>query len=50
VEVNGQDITIKMRRPFSDMDYYASFPVFTAIPEAKDNAENYGQHPLATGP
>ena len=50
VEVNGQDITIKMRRPFADMDYYASFPVFTAIPEAKDNAENYGQHPLATGP
>ena len=50
VEVDGQDITIKMRRPFSDMDYYASFPAFTAIPEAKDNAENYGQHPLATGP
>lgn len=50
VEVNGQDITIKMRRPFSDMDYYASFPAFTAIPEAKDNPETYGQHPLATGP
>jgi peptide/nickel transport system substrate-binding protein len=50
VEVDGQDITIKMRRPFSDMDYYASFPAFTAIPEAKDNPENYGQHPLATGP
>ena len=50
VEVNGQDITIKMRRPFSDMDYYASFPAFTAIPEAKDNPETYGQHPIATGP
>ena len=50
VEVNGNDITIKMRRPFSDMDYYASFPAFTAIPEAKDNPESYGQHPLATGP
>src|SRR5687768_16574388 len=50
VETNGNDITIKMRRPFSDMDYYASFPAFTAIPEAKDNPETYGQHPLATGP
>jgi peptide/nickel transport system substrate-binding protein len=50
VEVDGQDITIKMRRPFTDMDYYASFPAFTAIPEDKDNPQNYGQKPLATGP
>ncbi len=50
VEVDGNDVTIKMRRPFSDMDYYASFPAFTAIPEAKDNPETYGQAPLATGP
>jgi peptide/nickel transport system substrate-binding protein len=49
VEVNGNDITIKMRRPFTDMDYYASFPAFTAIPEAKDNPATYGKHPLATG-
>ena len=50
VEVNGNDITIKMRRPFSDMDYYAAFPAFTGIPEAKDNPATYGKHPLATGP
>jgi len=50
VEVNGQDITIKMARPFPEMDYFASFPVFTAIPEEKDTVENYGNHPLATGP
>ncbi len=50
VEVNGNDITIKMRRPFTDMDYYASFPAFTAIPQAKDNPETYGKKPLATGP
>jgi len=50
VEVSGNDITIKMRRPFTDMDYYASFPAFTAIPEAKDNPETYGKKPLATGP
>jgi peptide/nickel transport system substrate-binding protein len=34
VVVKGNDITIKMRRPFTDMDYYASFPSFTAIPQA----------------
>ena len=50
VVVDGQDITIKMARPFTDMDYYASFPAFTAIPEAKDDPANYGQHPIATGP
>jgi peptide/nickel transport system substrate-binding protein len=50
VETSGNDITIKMRRPFTDMDYYASFPAFTAIPEAKDNPETYGQAPLSTGP
>lgn len=50
VVTDGMDVTIKMRRPFSDMDYYASFPAFTGIPEAKDNPETYGQSPLATGP
>ncbi len=50
VEVKGNDITIKMRRPFTDMDYYASFPAFTAIPQAKDNPETYGKNPMATGP
>jgi peptide/nickel transport system substrate-binding protein len=50
VSVSGNTVTIKMRRPFTDMDYYASFPAFTAIPQAKDNPETYGKHPLATGP
>src|SRR3954447_2599185 len=50
VVTKGNDVTIKMRRPFTDMDYYASFPAFTAIPQAKDNPETYGKKPLATGP
>jgi peptide/nickel transport system substrate-binding protein len=50
VVVKGNSITIKMRRPFTDMDYYASFPAFTAIPEKKDNPQNYEEHPMATGP
>ena len=48
--MNGNDITIKMSQPFPEMDYYASFPVFTGIPQAKDTKEEYGNHPLATGP
>ena len=50
VTVDGNTITIKMSRPFPDMDYYASFPTFTGIPQAKDTKEDYGNHPLATGP
>ena len=51
VEVNGNDITIKMRRPFGDMPYYASFPGFTAIPQSADkDPESYGNDPMATGP
>ncbi len=50
VEVDGMDITIKMRVPFPEMDFYASFPIFAPIPEAKDDPENYGNAPLATGP
>ena len=50
VVVKGNSVTIKMRRPFSEMDYYASFPQFTAIPQSKDNPQSYGDHPLATGP
>ncbi len=50
VTVDGNDITIHMSQPFPEMDYYASFPVFTGIPQAKDTKEEYGNHPLATGP
>jgi peptide/nickel transport system substrate-binding protein len=51
VVVKGNKITIKMRRPFGDMAYYASFPAFSAIPAAKDkDPQKYGNHPMATGP
>lgn len=51
VETDGQDVIIHMRRPFTDMSYYASFPAFTAIPESADTNPNaYGKMPLATGP
>ena len=51
VEVNGNKITLKMRKPFGDLPYYMSFPSFTAIPQSKDkNPQQYGNHPMATGP
>ena len=45
VVVDGNDITIKMSRPFPEMDYYASFPVFTGIPKAKDTGIGVRQPP-----
>ena len=51
VETSGNKIIIHLAKPFPDLDYYASFPVFTAIPESKDTDPTaYEQHPLATGP
>lgn len=50
VETDGQDVIIHMATPFPEMDYYAAFPMFGPIPEAKDTIDQYGNHPLATGP
>ena len=51
VTVNGNDITIKMAKPFPDMDYWGSFPAMGPVPQGKDtNPQNYGKHPLSTGP
>jgi peptide/nickel transport system substrate-binding protein len=51
VSVKGDSVTLHMAHPFPDMPYLASFPAFSPIPEAKDtNPNNYGLHPIATGP
>ncbi|HEY8455145.1 MAG TPA: ABC transporter substrate-binding protein [Actinopolymorphaceae bacterium] len=47
---DDKTIVIKLRRPFPDMPFFASFPDFTGIPKDKDTREEYGNHPLATGP
>ncbi|MBA2716423.1 MAG: hypothetical protein H0U51_05105 [Propionibacteriales bacterium] len=51
VVCDGMTLTIKMDKPFPDMDYWGAFPAIGPIPEGKasDPAE-YAQHPLATGP
>ena len=45
VVVDGNDITIKMSRPFPEMDYYASFPVFTGIPRGQGHRGGVRQPP-----
>lgn len=47
---DDKTLVLKMRKPFPSMQYYASFPTFTPIPESKDTKQDYGNHPLATGP
>jgi len=51
VEINGQDLTIKMARPFPDMPYWGAFPAMGPIPPGKDSdPAKYRLHPWATGP
>ncbi|KHL12814.1 peptide/nickel transport system substrate-binding protein [Mumia flava] len=51
VEVRGSTIVFRMRRPFDDMPYLASFPQLAPVPrEADSNPAAYGDHPVATGP
>ncbi len=51
VVIHGQNITIKMARPFPDMPYWGAFAAMGPIPPGKaSDPSKYSQHPLATGP
>lgn len=51
ITVEGNDITIKMAKPFPDMPYWGAFPAMGPVPEGPASAPaKYAQHPLATGP
>jgi peptide/nickel transport system substrate-binding protein len=51
VETTGTDtLIIHLARPFADLPFYLTFPMFTPIPKAKDTKQEYKNHPLATGP
>jgi peptide/nickel transport system substrate-binding protein len=51
VEVNGQDITIKMSTPFPDMDYWGAFMAMGPAPVGNTSKPpNYGNKPLSNGP
>jgi peptide/nickel transport system substrate-binding protein len=47
---DASTLVIHLVRPFGDLPFYLSFPMFTPIPKAKDTKENYKNAPLATGP
>ncbi|WP_250033034.1 ABC transporter substrate-binding protein [Paractinoplanes maris] len=51
VETQGTDtLVIHLARQFSDLPFYMTFPMFTPIPKAKDNRQDYKNKPLSTGP
>jgi peptide/nickel transport system substrate-binding protein len=43
-------LVIKLAKKFDDLPFYAAFPMFTPIPQAKDTQKNYEQRPMTTGP
>lgn len=51
VLINGQNITIKMSKPFPGMPYWAAFPAMGPIPQgAVSDPAKYALHPWSTGP
>jgi peptide/nickel transport system substrate-binding protein len=51
VAVSGNDITIKMAKPFPDMDYWGSFMAMGAVPLGNaSKPPAYGLKPLSNGP
>jgi peptide/nickel transport system substrate-binding protein len=51
ISVDGQDITIKMAKPFPDMDYWGAFMAMGPAPLGNaSKPPNYGTKPLSNGP
>lgn len=50
VTFEGNTLTYKMRIPFPDFPYWASFAAMGPIPEDASDPAEYAQRPLATGP
>jgi len=51
VETQGTDtLIIHLAKPFADLAWYMTFPMFTPIPKAKDTKDNYKNKWISTGP
>ena len=51
ISVSGQDVTIKMSKPFSEMDFWGTFAAMSPVKPGKaSDPPGYGLDPLATGP
>jgi peptide/nickel transport system substrate-binding protein len=47
---DANTLVIHLAKPFADLPFYMTFPLFTPIPKDKDTRENYQNNPMATGP
>ena len=47
---DANTLVITLAKPFPDLPYFMSFPMFTPIPKAHDTKGNYELHPWTTGP
>jgi peptide/nickel transport system substrate-binding protein len=47
---DAQTLVIHLAKPFQDLPFYMSFPMFSPLPKDKDTKTDYKNHPLATGP
>ena len=47
---DASTVVFHMAKPMQSFPYFASFTQFSPIPKAKDNKDQYTNHPLATGP
>ncbi|MEV6968128.1 ABC transporter substrate-binding protein [Hamadaea sp. NPDC051192] len=51
VETQGTDtLIVHLAKPFADLAWYMTFPMFTPIPKAKDTKDNYKNKWISTGP
>jgi peptide/nickel transport system substrate-binding protein len=47
---DAQTVVFHLAKPMQSFPYFASFTQFSPIPKAKDNKDQYTNHPMATGP
>ena len=47
---DAKTVVFHLAKPMQSFPYFASFSQFSPIPKAKDNKDQYTNHPVATGP
>jgi peptide/nickel transport system substrate-binding protein len=47
---DDKTVVIRLEKRFESMPYFAAYPQFSPIPQAKDKKQDYTLRPLATGP
>src|SRR4029079_15618749 len=47
---DAKTVVFHLAKPMQSFPYFASFSQFSPIPKAKDNKDQYTNHPIATGP